>query len=237
MRDYITFGDVCTLDYDIYIFDLNSDMSPVYELNEVVIPGRNGTLLLSHNRMENVEQRYMGVIYENAEENLRWFRDAIMKNDGYQRLEDSFHPDEFYTARYIGGLEPKLTPERQMVKFAIEFSRKPQRFLKEGEQTETFSATGAKIDNPTSFPARPLIKIVGNGTVTVGGTTITVASHSNPNLVVDSEIMDCYYGATNCNQYVSFSSNDFPTIPGGSSTVNFTGSVTSVEITPRWWTV
>ncbi len=236
MSNYMIFNGVDSREFDVHIFDLNTDTAPVHQIDEVVVPGRNGTLLLQNHRLENVEHRYMGVIYENAEMNLQWFRDAIMKDGGYQRLEDSIHPEEFYTARYLGGLEPTLARGRDMVKFVIEFNRKPQRFLKSGEEQITLSSSGQHIYNPTSFEANPIIRTVGSGTVTLNGVTVTIASNSKTYIDIDSDIMDCYCGADNCNSLVTFSGNKFPTIGSGDTAIGYTG-VTSVKVTPRWWTV
>ena len=234
--DNFVFGDVNTQDFNIYIFDLNTDMSPNSLVDEIEIPGRNGSLLMQNSYFQNVTHRYMGVVYEDAAENLRWFRNEMMKYSGYQRLEDSIHEEEFYEARYVGGLEPTLTPERTMAKFAIEFSRRPQRFLKSGEKEIEFTGS-RKFQNPSAMNAKPLIKVYGNGTLSINGKTITVSSHSRPYVCIDAEMMDCYYGAINLNSYVEFQGDTFPEIPAGESTISTSGSISKVIVTPRWWTV
>ena len=232
--DWFKFGDVDTRNFDVYIFDLNTDMSPENKVDEIKIPGRNGSLLMENRTYENTEHRYMGVIYQNASENLAWFRNAIMQNSGYQRLEDSIHPEEFYQARYLGGLEVTLTPERSMAKFAIEFSRKPQRFLKNGEKEIEFTSSKT-FNNPTPFDARPLIKVYGSGTLNVAGKTVTISSHSRAYVCIDSDMMDCYYSADNMNQYVEFQNDEFPVLPKGESGISASGGISKVIVTPRWW--
>lgn len=233
--DWFKFGDVDTRNFDIYIFDMNTDNAPAQLVDEITIPGRNGSLFMQNHYFENVEHRYVGVIYQNAAENLKWFRNEIMRNSGYQRLEDSIHNEEFYQARYIGGLDPKITPDRKMVKFVIEFSRKPQRFLKDGER-EIILSGAQTFENPTPFPAKPLIRVTGSGTLTLGTKTVTIASNSKPYIYIDSEMMDCYYSSDNCNSLVTFSDDNFPVFESGKSTLSYSG-VSNVRVTPRWWAI
>lgn len=236
MADYFLFGDIDSRNYNVWVFDLNTDSSPDIVQEEIAVKGRNGVLLLPSTRFDNVQHRYMGVVYEDAERNLTNFREAIMKYDGYQRLSDSIHPDEFYQARYTGGLNPKLAMGRDMAKFAIEFDRMPQRFLLDGERKSEVP-TGTTLFNPTAFKAQPLIRVYGYGTLKVGSTTVTIAQHSNAYIDIDSEMMDCYYGSVNCNSLVTFSGNDFPILPSGKTGVTFSGNISKVEVTPRYWRV
>ena len=236
MNDYILFGDVDSRNYNVWVFDLNTDGSPDLDQEEITVQGRHGTLLLPNGRLENVQHRYMGVIYEDAERNLINFRDAIMQYDGYQRLSDSIHIDEYYMARYTGGLDPKLARGRDMIKFAIEFDRMPQRFLLEGERAQTV-LNGSTLLNPTFRKARPLIRVYGYGTLGVGSVTVTITQHSYTYIDIDCDMMDCYYGATNCNSLVTFSGNDFPVLPYGKTGITYSGNITRVDVTPRYWRV
>lgn len=234
--DYFIFGEIDSRDYNVWLFDLNSDEAPESLMTEIKVPGRNGALLQSNKTFDNMEHRYMGVIYENAASNLEWFRNAMMENLGYMRLGDSIHPEEFYFARYMGGLEPKLSPDRQMVKFAIEFSRKPQRFLVSGEEEITVSS-GGTIENPTLFDAQPLITVKGYGALSINGASVTIANYSRSEITIDSEMMDCYFEDYNLNQYVTFSNNRFPVLRKGTNGISYSGNITEVKIVPRWWQI
>lgn len=90
-----------------------------------------------------------------------------------------------------------------------------------------------ELENPTLYPSRPLIRVYGSGTIQVNDVTITVAEH--PGYIdIDCDLMDCYMGADNMNQYVSFSGNDFPELVPGINRILLNGPE-RVEITPRWW--
>lgn len=94
-----------------------------------------------------------------------------------------------------------------------------------------------KIYNPTLFPSKPLIRVYGEGTLTIGSDVITIASTGNPYTDIDSEIMDCFYGTTNVNNKVTFQSNDFPELRPGLTGIAYSGNITKVEITPRWYRI
>ncbi|MBO7670168.1 MAG: hypothetical protein J6S60_06215 [Oscillospiraceae bacterium] len=90
-----------------------------------------------------------------------------------------------------------------------------------------------ELENPTLYPSKPLIRVYGSGTIQVNDVTITVAVH--PGYIdIDCDLMDCYMGADNMNQYVSFSGNDFPELVPGINRILLNGPE-RVEITPRWW--
>ena len=77
----------------------------------------------------------------------------------------------------------------------------------------------------------------GSGTLTVGDQTITISGLTNSTrMVIDSELQDIYEegSLTNLNGKVSFS-DGFPLLIPGVNPIEFTGSITSVEVIPRWW--
>ena len=232
--DLFTFGNVNSNDYGIWLFDLNTDVTPESLAQEINIPGRNGALLMENYYFQNVEHRYMGVIYEDASVRMEHFRSAMLASTGYLRLEDSIHPEEFYIARYMGGLEPKLSHDRKMVKFAIEFSRKPQRYLKMGEKEFTITNNGT-LKNPSPFDSQPLITVGGYGTLSINGVTVTIENYGKSFITIDSELMDCYSDGLNMNQYVTFQNSKFPALRPGDNGFTYSGNITSVKVIPRWW--
>lgn len=236
MGETFTFGGVNCQNYNVVAFEGDTFGGSARSYEPLVIQGRDGNILVDNKRRGNVEMTYNCIIYKNAETNLDGFRNAILSKTGYNRLEDSIHPLEFYQAAIVTDFRATFDRERERAKFTVTFSRKPQRFLKSGETTMTFSSAGS-IYNPTDFPSRPLLRVYGSGSVTVGGTTITITGVSSSTYVdIDCEIMEAYRGATNLNKNVSFSTNDFPTLAPGSNGLSKSG-VGNVIVTPRWFKV
>ena len=234
MSDYFVFGGIDSRNYGIAAFNMQTEDSAAREQTKYSVPGRDGDLISTQTRLKNRSHEYAAIIYQNFATNIKAFRDAIMSKRGYHRLTDSFHTDEFYLARYVGPVELQRMNGSGMGKVLVEFDRKPQRYLVSGD-TGAEVADGGKVTNPTLQPARPLIRVYGYGTLEVGSDTITIAQHSHTYIDIDSDIMDCFSGTANCNSLVSFQSHEFPVLPAGDTTFDYSGNITKVEVTPRWW--
>jgi phage-related protein len=73
------------------------------------------------------------------------------------------------------------------------------------------------------------------GTVTVNGTTFTI-SDTTENIYIDCEEMNCRNSSgSNRNSLVSSSTSEFATLAPGANSISFSGGVSVVQVTPRWW--
>ena len=90
------------------------------------------------------------------------------------------------------------------------------------------------LENPTLFESKPLIRVYGNGVLTINNQYITIAENPYEYIDIDCDMMDCYYNSNNANQYVTFSTNDYITLKSGANYVAYDGTV---QITPRWYEV
>ena len=445
MRNYFILGGKDSRDFGVYISGQGTFGAPSKAYNFYEIPGRNGALIGSEKRLDNIEVSYEAFIYDNFDANIAAFRSYLLSLDGYQRLTDSYHLDEFRMAAYVGPFEPTVERKNDAGSFVITFTCKPQRFLLSGETVYSFITGGGQpvsgadlylygaqldpsvrtvsirrtatpsgniqpltgivltvngvnrlrtlnntqdvygfsanlltgavtvthkiqtyptsgwvfdtagivhypgnllvgmyctekfdlqpgvyagegyiyyssgsgntyvqfynpsmfanqtmvdwyfsntircvrtgsiagvtiqtftdafpadwftysvsdsnsnwsetsiaslaveyypnesMNNPTIFESRPLIRAYGSpGTIDINGTTITIASTGGTYTDIDCDMMDCFEGSTNLNDKVTFSSYDFPVLSPGENAVTPGGSITSVEITPRWWRV
>lgn len=239
MSGWFTWGGslgIDSRDYDLLMFEKAVDRAPMYGQAAYEVPGRNGDLLLPVGRIANIEHIYTVVIARNIESNLIAFRNDLvaLSRQGYLRLEDSWGTDEYYLAYAPNAFEPIFARNRKLCKFELVFNRKPQRFLTLGETVQTFTSNGS-IGNPTNFAAQPLIRIYGSGVATIGNCEITVNQVGTEYTDIDCAIMECFEGAESRNQYVEFSTLDFPVLPSGSAGIELGTGVTKIEITPRWW--
>ena len=91
------------------------------------------------------------------------------------------------------------------------------------------------LENPTLFDALPFLRVYGTGILGINSHTITITA-ADVYTDIDCEMMDCFKGSANKNQYVQFSGNDFPTLEPGVNGFSFSG-ITKVEVKPRWWSV
>lgn len=177
----ITFGGVNSADFGIYISGEGVFNAPQRDVEMITIPGRNGAFALDNGRFENIEVTYPAFNFEPDDydtfmQNLSDFRNAICAQRGYQRLTDTFHPDEYRMATYIGGLEIKPIKYNTASEFNIVFDCKPQRWLTSGETAVTIANSGDTITNPTLFESSPMLEIYGYGTVSFNDYDIEVLS-------------------------------------------------------------
>lgn len=234
MRNYFTFGDYASNSFGVYISGSGTYNAPAHEYDTVSVPGRSGDILLPVNRYSNIEVVYPCFISSNFRENLRSLRSALLSTDRYVRLSDTYHTDEYRIGCFLDSIVVDARSQNDAGQFDIVFNCKPQRYLVSGESAVSI-ASGDILTNPTLFESKPLIHVTGYGSFYIGSKLITIASGYD-DIYIDCEIMDCYSGSTNANPKVTFSDNDFPVLSPGSNAVTFTdATITSIEITPRWW--
>lgn len=204
------------------------------DIEYISVPGRSGDLIMSNDRFSNIEISYPAFIYRSMKANVKGLAAFLNSLKGYVRIEDSVHTEEFRLGQYAGNFKPSIGGQYEAASFEISFNCKPQRYLKSGETAQTFTASGS-INNPTLYASKPLLTVVGSGSLIVGGETITIDTEQTQ-VTIDCETGDCYNGSVNCNGDVTFSSLDLPTIPVGESTIGLDG-VTSASVIPMWYTI
>ena len=199
------------------------------------IPGRNGDIIQDNGCYKNVERTYE-VSFDAPNEDFATYANAVSawlhSTTSYARLEDSYEPNYYRMATYQ---ESNIFENlyNQAGTATIVFECKPQRFLKTGDNTITIQ-NSLTIMNPTGFEAYPLFKVTGtSGTLTVNGNSITFSSIDDF-VMLDCELQDAYKENINKNSTIS---GTFPVLKPGSNTIRWTGSISSVTMKPRWWTI
>lgn len=236
----VTFAGRSSADYGIFVEHPVSHVIPSRDYENVHIPGRNGDLHIDRGSFNNVSREYE-IVSGTHETNYEFISSQVAEwlhyEKGYQRLEDSYEPDYYRMAMLVDEVELENVLYHAG-RGTVKFDCKPQRFLIKGEKPVTFTENGY-IVNPTRFDAAPIIRVYGEGTVGIGEMTITVLTHPSgiPYIDIDSDIMDSYYEATNCNSYISFSGTDYPLLHPGRNGITIGTGITKADITPRWWTV
>ena len=134
-RNSLIFGGVNSADYNVWISGADSYSAPERDVEVVSVPGRNGDLIIDNGKWNNISITYPAFIPKGFENQFNYFRSAICRKTGYQRLEDTYHPDEYRMARLAGGLSPsKVGAFLRNGDFSLTFNCKPQRFLKIGDE-------------------------------------------------------------------------------------------------------
>ena len=203
------------------------------DLERVSIPGRNGELILTNKRYNNVNIPYQCGIIRNFDVNYTGFINHLLSDPGYHRLEDSYHPEVYRMAVFEAETAPDMTALNAQGTFMVTFSCKPQMYLKSGELKQEF-ANGGVIYNPTRQEARPLIRVYGTGELYIGDQMIRI-TECNSHTDIDCELQEAYKDTVNCNDKIELAEDDFPSLSPGRTTITYNGGIYRVEITPRWW--
>lgn len=229
-----TWNGVNCATYDIICSNGGTYGAAERDVTVINIPGRNAPLTIDNGCYKPINVTFQCHVRKGFATNAPLIRNWLRSSVGYQRLEDDAHPDEYRMARPVGEVEfePMYTDKEADIN--ITFDCLPQRFLKSGETAVTMTAAGAVI-NPTQNEALPLIVVYGSGsgTITVGDYTVEI-SEIGTSVTLDCESMRAYNGNTARDNTIT---GKFPVLVPERNAINFSGGVTSVEITPRWWTV
>lgn len=232
-RHYITFGGVSSLEYNAFVDGTKTYGAPRRVYTTAEVDGRNGVLTFDTGRYENQQIDYY-MIFPSIDD-LENFRSKIMAVKGYQRLEDTHHPDEYRMAFIEGAFDTTTYGVGiQAGTVTLKVSCKPQRFLRDGERVIEFIQNG-KIHNSTDGQALPLIRVYGHGELGIGDDTITISEHSYDYIDIDCDLQDAFCRGINCNSLITLSSGRFPHLSLGDTGIGLANTITKIEITPRWW--
>lgn len=193
----LVYDGVDSSDFLIYLSGEGVFNAPTRKGEEVVIPGRNGTLWIDEGCFNPISVKYPAFVGTKDEDEFRevlgQFRAELSSRGSYCKLTDTYHPDEFRLALFKDGLETQPRLYNRAGEISLTFECKPQRFLLSGEEVHEFTDIG-NITNPTLFTASPLIRVTGNGTVRIGDYTFIVSQ--NPGTIwIDTELMTVYIPA------------------------------------------
>lgn len=226
--------------YGIIMTAPPDEVSAERDVEVVSIPGKSGDAIIDGGRYKNVEIPYECALLPDEDDDYRNSAISLLSflrpTAEYRRLENTYDSDHYRMAHVASAISVESIAEQAGV-FKIKWDCKPQRYLKSGETEISFSKSGS-ISNPTLFDALPLIKVTGSapGTVSVNGTTVEIKSISGT-MYLDCELENAY-SVSACapkNENANIYAPDFPVLSPGDNAIQFTGGITSVAITPRWW--
>lgn len=232
--DKFWFDGECSYDKGIYISSDSIFNAPEREVEVVSIEGRNGNLIIDKGKYKNINIAYSCFIRENFSSLAANIRDFLCSKIGYKRLEDTYNPNHYRLARFSGGINFDVH-FLKAGEFNLAFECKPQRFLKSGDYSINIQK-GDVINNLTSFPSKPLIKAYGTGSaiLQVGDIPIKINEIDN-SLTIDCDTQNAYKDTENKNSTINAS--EFPSLLKGKTGITWSGGITKLEVTPRWWTL
>ncbi len=210
------------------------------ERDQVVqeVPGRNGSVVLANGAFKNYEQQYSAFLDSKniggLEQVMPKVVDWLLGHEGYQRLEDSYFPD-FYRMAYYSGGTSFINMFNEYGEGTLTFNCAPEKYYKTGEWPIEL-VKDQMLLNPSSFAAFPLIVVsgTGSGTLMFNDKSMTIGDIET-SVTIDTKLHKVYNGTTNLNNKITGRYEDMRL--GKSTTITWTGDITDVDITPRWWTI
>ena len=264
-KDHFVFDGVDSRTFNVLLFDKSTSTSPKKDYTVTAIPGRNGDYVMSNKRVANVQQIYDVLIPDRFDENYADLRNFLLSRDGYCKLEDTIHPNEYYMAYFFDVITPILPKRsRDMGKFQLVFNRKPQRWIDSGADEYILRNNSSNVTttilNPTPYGCYPMLMLTGTAmssgvTVTVGnnrvswdnytGTGYNYMNNTANTLYVDMDSTQTYvkttdgtiYPINSAVKYIIDTEYPFQLRPGTNNVyVSSNASrVTSLKIIPRWF--
>lgn len=206
--------------------------APKRKLERWSVPGRSGDVIAVTDAWENVKMVYE--VYLSAEKmRLPAVANKVVEwlmAPGYHELADDYDADCFRIATFTGEASIQNI-ENLFGRFKIEFDCWPQRFLTSGAEPISV-AQGGVLVNPSIYPAEPLIVVMGSGsgTLTINGTGLSLSDCNG--VTLDCREEECFRGVSNLNTGVS---GTYPKLAAGENRIQWSGGISGVTVTPRWY--
>lgn len=238
-RNYLSFAGRNSKEFLLYLSGPGVYDSPAADVEATAVPGKNGDILTENartgqRRFHNLDIEYDAFFFDGIPAKTTAVKSWLLSPVGYQKLSDTYNPDFFRMAVCKDAVEFEVT-RHKAAKMKLTFHCKPQRWSVAGQKPVRMDAPGT-IRNPFSFASQPIIRVYGTGAgvLYVGDNAITI--HSIDQYVdLNCETHNAYNAGGFCNQTIL--SEDFPELAPDSTRITWTGGISYVEVTPRWWTL
>lgn len=238
-RQYLSFAGKSSKDFLLYLSGPSVYDSPAADVESTSVPGRNGDIISENaragrRRYQNVDIKYEAFFFNGLPAKTAAVKSWLLSPVGYQKLQDTYDPDFFRMAVCTEAMEFDVTAQKA-ARMDLVFNCKPQRWSVEGQRTVRLESR-SNLMNPFAFPAQPIFKVYGDsgGVLYVGDESITIHSIKDY-VLLNCETHNAYNADGFCNETIL--SDDFPELPAGKTQIAWTGGITAVEVTPRWWTL
>ena len=204
------------------------------DVETVSVPGRDGDLLISKNRLKSVTIELPCTVLSSrkltdAESDIsNW-----LNVDGYKDLTLSWDPDFIYRSAFIETFEI-ASLMRQFGKVKLNFLTYPVKFYKQGRTTQTLS-NGATVNGLGNVKANPVITLVGSGdcTLNINGRKTKLRAVQNT-ITLDMQARQVFSGNLPAwDKVVRAPQYQMPYLDAGRNLISWDGDFT-VKMAPYW---
>ena len=195
-------------------------------IEQIIVPGRSGFLTVEKEGHEPITKSVTFHLLDEQEVDKvkQWLT-------GTDKGIFSNEPDRYYKATIISKVElNEVIPI--LHKGIIQFECQPYGYLLDGDYTITINSSGTEIYNPGTYKSEPHFKIYATGDIKLIVNEQILAIKNVVDYVEVDTDLDMVYKDTVSKDGESY--GDCPTIAPGINTISWKGTVTKIEIIPRW---
>lgn len=226
-------------EFGLRIQNALSITTPERDIELMEVPGKDGDLAFDKKRLKGVPKPFLctldvpdGMTVDLVAKQIsEWLRTDV----GWSKLVFSGYEGYEYEALCYETFDIEETLKTRG-RTVINFRLKPYKF-KIGSNSLIVLTNGQTLTNPEKRNAKPLIKITATGNVTLknNGVEWLILTAVDGYLTIDSAQMSAHKDGLQ--QFHKMNANIkplFPLLYPGENKITWTGTVTKVEITPRW---
>lgn len=238
MLSYFEYGGKKSSNMGLKISKDTIYTSPERDIEFIEVVGKDGDIAFDKKRFKpftypihTIYQPELNNIDLDAYNISQWLKYDIR----YKSLFLSWDPNYIYSAIFYEQFAIETTLPK-FGKIPLNFKCQPQKFRKDGQSKLTVAQSQILI-NPENRNAKPLIKITGSGTITLknNGADWLILTSVDGYITIDSAQMSIHKDGLQ--QFQKMNANLkplFPILTPGNNVITWTGTITTLEITPRW---
>ena len=221
----VFFKDKSTHDFPLMVTDVGRRQKAPEQIEQFEVPYRNGTLTIRSDRYESYPRKMEMVCTDT--DAIGGINEWL---DGHGILRTDLDNGGFFVADVVSGLEYE-NYLRDIDTFGVEFLIEPFFYLDSGEIMITSTAAFSLI-NPGNIYSQPLITVYGSGDITLNiNSQFVQLTGIESSITMDSKLALCYRDTLNMGAKMT---GEYILMDTGTNNIEWTGSVTKIEITPRW---
>lgn len=236
VKHYIAFNGRRSDEFHLYIDSDLKLVSAKPDIEEVEVPGRDGSVLVSNDRLKAISQTIPFVLkipynspysfHEIVAQIQEW-----LSPRSWRPLDFSWDPHHYYSAVVLEDFEIAAQTSH-FGKLAVTFKIQPFKHLSDSGNPVRVT-NGMVLNNPTRYIAKPVVSIRGSGNVTVRLGDSSMSFRNVERLVY----VDCDHGTVFVDDTSAMNkvlSNNLFELKPGPNTVSISNSSFEVTVSPMW---
>ena len=232
MEKKLIFNNICSEELGIIVVEGPPEVLAQEEYEEIIIEGRNGTLIENKGTFPNVEKSFILTTIDLDQdidlmiEKIKMWLFNIKDNKILYAI-----PNRYNIVKKVVIEEDIKTTFEEYGDFKIKFLCEPF-YYDLLEKNITITEKGTKFYNKGDFNSNPKIVIYGTGDLqlTINDTTVQI-NNVDERVLLDSKLFLCL-DKDNNNKSIDMIGN-FPTLDIGENTITWVGNITKLDISPR----